>query len=163
VLHAEPVFDHLAPDGAVWANGTHRRYDAIVWCTGFRPDLAHVSGLGLRTRQGLIATVGTQAAGGPRLHLLGYGDWTGPGSATLIGVGRTARDAVAGITAHLASGRDPVRVTLQYFDGCPSWQTARQNLEEAARRVGVAVDVRLERVQTLKTPSGWGSPGPQPC
>ncbi|HPX38602.1 MAG TPA: hypothetical protein PLE49_18120 [Mycobacterium sp.] len=28
------------------------------------------------------------------LHLLGYGDWTGPGSATLIGVGRTARDAV---------------------------------------------------------------------
>jgi hypothetical protein len=28
------------------------------------------------------------------LHLLGYGDWTGPGSATLIGVGRTARSAV---------------------------------------------------------------------
>ncbi len=30
----------------------------------------------------------------PRLHLLGYGDWTGPASATLIGVGRTARAAV---------------------------------------------------------------------
>ncbi|NUV65326.1 pyridine nucleotide-disulfide oxidoreductase, partial [Streptomyces sp. CAI-85] len=36
----------------------------------------------------------------PRLHLLGYGDWTGPASATLIGVGRPARDAareVAGL------------------------------------------------------------------
>ena len=37
----------------------------------------------------------------PRLHLLGYGDWTGPASATLIGVGRTAREAVHDITARL--------------------------------------------------------------
>ncbi|WP_374106343.1 hypothetical protein [Streptomyces sp. TRM70350] len=29
----------------------------------------------------------------PRLHLLGYGRWTAPASATLIGVGRTAREA----------------------------------------------------------------------
>ena len=31
----------------------------------------------------------------------------------------------------------------------PKLAPARQSLEEAARRVGVAVDVRLERVQTL--------------
>ncbi len=34
-----------------------------------------------------------RAVADPRIHLLGYGDWTGPASATLIGVGRTARDA----------------------------------------------------------------------
>lgn len=59
----------------------------------FRPALAHLAPLGLRSRRGHIATDGTQAIGEPRLHLLGYGDWTGPASATLIGVGRTARDA----------------------------------------------------------------------
>lgn len=39
----------------------------------------------------------TQAVAEPRLHLLGYGDWTGPASATLIGVGRTARDAARAV------------------------------------------------------------------
>lgn len=33
----------------------------------------------------------------PRLHLLGYGDWTGPASATLIGAARTAKVTVAQI------------------------------------------------------------------
>ncbi|EME51216.1 hypothetical protein [Amycolatopsis decaplanina] len=37
----------------------------------------------------------------PRLHLPGYGDWTGPASATLIGVGMTVRAAVAEIRAAL--------------------------------------------------------------
>ena len=35
---------------------------------------------------------------GASVHLLGYGDWTGPASATLIGVGRTARAAVEELT-----------------------------------------------------------------
>ena len=35
----------------------------------------------------------------PRVYLLGYRDWTGPASATLVGVGRTARDAAAEIVA----------------------------------------------------------------
>ena len=39
----------------------------------------------------------SQAVMEPALHLLGYGDWTGPGSATLIGVGRTAKAAVAAL------------------------------------------------------------------
>ena len=43
------------------------------------------------------------AAGEPRLHLLGYGDWTGQASATLIGVGRTARAAVHDLTESLAA------------------------------------------------------------
>jgi putative flavoprotein involved in K+ transport len=107
VLHARPMFDHVSPDGAVWADGTHRRYDAIVWCTGFRPALSHLAGLGLRTGEGRIPTVNTQAAGEPRLHLLGYGDWTGPASATVIGVGRTACDAVAGITTLWAPPETP--------------------------------------------------------
>ena len=44
---------------------------------------------------------GTRALAEPRLHLLGYGDWTGPASATLIGAARTARRLATEITAQL--------------------------------------------------------------
>lgn len=57
------------------------------------PGLAHLAPLNLRGPRGHFPTDGTCALGEPRLHLLGYGDWTGPASAALIGVGRTARDA----------------------------------------------------------------------
>ncbi len=40
--------------------------------------------------------------GEPRLHLLGYGDWTGLVSVTLIGVGRPARQAAREIADLLA-------------------------------------------------------------
>ena len=41
---------------------------------------------------------GTQALGEPRLHLVGYGDWTGPASATLAGVGPSARATAVALT-----------------------------------------------------------------
>ena len=37
----------------------------------------------------------------PRLWLAGYGDWSGPGSATLMGASRTARDLAARMTAEV--------------------------------------------------------------
>ncbi|MEV0694123.1 ArsO family NAD(P)H-dependent flavin-containing monooxygenase [Streptomyces sp. NPDC050388] len=93
LLTVKPMFSRLTSGGASWADGSHAGADAVIWCTGFRPVLAHLTPLNLRGRRGHIATHGTRALGEPRLHLLGYGDWTGPASATLIGVGRTARDA----------------------------------------------------------------------
>ncbi|MEU0119910.1 ArsO family NAD(P)H-dependent flavin-containing monooxygenase [Streptomyces bobili] len=91
-LKAAPMFSRLTPNGVEWANGTRAEADAIIWCTGFRPTLSHLAPLQLRGRRGHIAVEGTRALQEPRLHLLGYGDWTGPASATLIGVGRPARD-----------------------------------------------------------------------
>ncbi|PJF02086.1 pyridine nucleotide-disulfide oxidoreductase [Streptomyces carminius] len=98
LLKAQPMFTRLAPAGAVWADGTTAGADAVIWCTGFRPTLSHLAPLRLRTTaRGRIPTEGTRALEEPRLHLLGYGDWTGPASATLIGVGRPAREAAAQI------------------------------------------------------------------
>ena len=39
----------------------------------------------------------------PRLHLVGYGDWTGPASATLAGVGPSARATAATIEQRISS------------------------------------------------------------
>ncbi|MEU9234027.1 ArsO family NAD(P)H-dependent flavin-containing monooxygenase [Streptomyces subrutilus] len=93
LLTAKPMFSRLTAAGVQWTDGTVAEVDAVIWCTGFRPELAHLAALRLRGSRGRIATVGTRALAEPRLHLLGYGDWTGPASATLIGVGRPARDA----------------------------------------------------------------------
>jgi putative flavoprotein involved in K+ transport len=51
--------------------------------------------LRLRDHTGTVPVCGTRSLKEPRLHLLGYGDWTGAGSATILGVGRTAKAAVA--------------------------------------------------------------------
>ncbi|NGO08999.1 NAD(P)/FAD-dependent oxidoreductase [Streptomyces sp. HC44] len=101
LLKATPMFTRLIPGGAEWADGTRAEADVIIWCTGFRPALSHLSPLGLRGPRGHIATHGTRVLGEPRLHLLGYGDWTGPASATLIGVGRPAREAARQIADQL--------------------------------------------------------------
>ncbi len=102
LLQASPMFHRLVPDGIQWPDGTRAPADSIIWCTGFRPALSHLAPLRLRGTRGHIATEGTRALGESRLHLLGYGDWTGPASATLIGVGRSARDAAREIRELLA-------------------------------------------------------------
>ncbi|GAB3840276.1 ArsO family NAD(P)H-dependent flavin-containing monooxygenase [Kribbella italica] len=97
VLHAREPFARLVEDGVRWQDGTKSTHDAIIWCTGFRPALGHLAPLGLRGPEGNIPMDGTRSIKEPRLHLIGYGDWTGPASATLIGAGRTARELVAGL------------------------------------------------------------------
>jgi cation diffusion facilitator CzcD-associated flavoprotein CzcO len=100
VLEARPMFSRLTPQGVAWADGTEQAYDAVIWCTGFRPALHHLRPLGLRDEHGRIAVggpSGTQVLADPRVHLVGYGDWTGPASATLAGVGPSARATAAAV------------------------------------------------------------------
>lgn len=107
-LVPRPVFERLTRTGVQWPDGSRDDVDVVLWCTGFRPDVGHLAGLGLPRADGHPRTVGTRAVGEPRLHVVGYGDWTGPASATLIGVGRTAKDAAREIVHELDGwrGRD---------------------------------------------------------
>ncbi|MFD0527739.1 ArsO family NAD(P)H-dependent flavin-containing monooxygenase [Kitasatospora arboriphila] len=102
LLTARPMFERMEADAVVREDGERWPCDAVIWCTGFRPALGPLAALGLRGGAGRIPTDGTRALADERIHLLGYGDWTGPASATLIGVGRTARSAVAEIQQLLA-------------------------------------------------------------
>lgn len=112
-LDAEPMFDRLTSSGVAWDEPARElAADAIVWCTGFRPDLRHLAGLALTRRDGLPATdagLASRSVDDPRLFFVGYGDWCGPASATLIGVGATARstvDAALNLLADSAVGGD---------------------------------------------------------
>ena len=80
--------------------------DAVIWCTGFRPALSHLVPLGI-LNNGRVRVSGTRAVEESCLWLVGYGDWTGYASATLVGVGRTARSTVEQIDRFLSSGVEP--------------------------------------------------------
>jgi putative flavoprotein involved in K+ transport len=88
------MFERLSPEGAVWPCGREEPIDAIIWCTGFRPALDHLKPLNIIETDGRILTVDTRSTREPRLWLVGYSEWTGYASATLIGVGRTAKATV---------------------------------------------------------------------
>ncbi|MDO5626978.1 MAG: ArsO family NAD(P)H-dependent flavin-containing monooxygenase [Mobilicoccus sp.] len=96
-----PMPERFTPQGAVWADGTRREIDDIVWCTGFRPALRHLDSLELPRENGRLRMQGALVEDTPGLYLVGYGDWTGPASATLIGVGQWARQTVRDIVDRL--------------------------------------------------------------
>jgi len=78
-LSATPIFDSLS----------ELDHDHLIWCTGFRPVLGPFRHL-MRGREPAVKN----------LHLVGYGNWTGDGSATLMGVGPFAKR-----TARVVAGR----------------------------------------------------------
>ena len=101
VLHSVGPFEKLTADGAQWGDGSTKPFDAIIWCTGFRPALQPLEPLGV-VNESRVTVDGTQVRGVPSLWLVGYGEWTGTASATLIGVMRTARSTASEITQHLS-------------------------------------------------------------
>jgi pyruvate/2-oxoglutarate dehydrogenase complex dihydrolipoamide dehydrogenase (E3) component len=100
------MFEALSADGVVWPDGRHTREESIVFATGFRPALRHLTALGIIEPNGRIEVRGTRSIREPRVWLVGYGDWTGYASATLIGVGRTARSTVDEIVRALGAAAD---------------------------------------------------------
>lgn len=101
VLHAVRPFTRMTAHGVVWPDGRAEDVDAVLWCTGYRPALEHLRPLNVVDGDGRVAVWGTRSAREPRLWLVGYGNWTGFASATLIAVGRSARATVDEIVAAL--------------------------------------------------------------
>lgn len=93
-----PMFSRLEADGARWADGRFEAADAILWATGFRPAIGHLSGLHLRGPLGGIRLDGTTAVADPRIQLVGYGP-----SASTIGANRAGRMAARGVRSFLTT------------------------------------------------------------
>jgi cation diffusion facilitator CzcD-associated flavoprotein CzcO len=102
VLKSVRPFERFTRNGVIWVDGSESVMDAVIWCTGFRPALRHLDSLGVVNAEGRVKVEGTHSTEEPRLWLVGYGEWTGSASATLIGVTRTARSTVSEIVAFLA-------------------------------------------------------------
>lgn len=91
-LKSRRPFVRFTETGVVWQDGDEpESIDAVIWCTGFKSALDHLAPLGVVEDNGRVKVSGTRSEKEPNLWLVGYGNWTGFASATLIGVGRTAR------------------------------------------------------------------------
>lgn len=97
-LSSRRMFVRITENGVVWSDGSEEYIDAIIWCTGFKPALDFLKPLNIAEETGKVEVKGTRSVREPRLWLVGYGNWTGFASATLIGVGRSSRATVQEIS-----------------------------------------------------------------
>jgi cation diffusion facilitator CzcD-associated flavoprotein CzcO len=95
-LVRRPMFAGIEPGGVREADGTFTSVDTIVWATGFKAALAHLDPLRLRNSDGGIRMTGTQVAGEPRVHLIGYGP-----SQSTVGANRAGREAAGALVKYL--------------------------------------------------------------
>lgn len=102
VLDRIEMFDRITPDGVAWDDGRTIEADVILWATGFRAAVDHLSPLKLREPGGGIRLDGTQVARDRRIHLVGYGP-----SASTIGANRAGRAAVRSVKRLLDAARRP--------------------------------------------------------
>ena len=86
----------------------------------FPPALDHLAPLRIVEADGRVKVLGTRSVREPRLWLVGYGEWTGFASATLIGVNRSARSTVAELVDVLQT-----ELTPSAPGDHGSWQTVR--------------------------------------
>lgn len=97
VLVRHPMFSSIEEHGVRMPDGSFVPADVILWATGFRAAIDHLSPLRLRTPLGGVRVAGGRSLDEPRLFLIGYGP-----SQSTVGANRAGRDAVRAIVAERA-------------------------------------------------------------
>ena len=96
ILVERPMFRAIERDGVRWPDGTFTQADAIIWATGFRPELRHLAPLKLREKGGGLTVASGASWQDPRVFLAGYGP-----QASTIGANRAGRVIARQIMAQL--------------------------------------------------------------
>lgn len=97
LLSARPMFTAIEPTGVRWPDRTFQEVDAILWATGFRPELRHLAPLRLREKAGGIVVAGGASWKDPRIFFAGYGP-----QASTIGANRAGRMIARQVVATLS-------------------------------------------------------------
>lgn len=98
LLVEKAMFSSVEPDGIRWPDGTFQPADAIIWSTGFRPELRHLSPLKLREREGGVSVGQGASWKDPRIFFAGYGP-----QASTIGANRAGRTIARQVLAQLSN------------------------------------------------------------
>jgi cation diffusion facilitator CzcD-associated flavoprotein CzcO len=86
LLEPMQMFTSIEADGVRFSNGYFVPADAIVWATGFRPELRHLAPLKLREKEGGVVVAAGSSWKDPRVFFAGYGP-----QASTIGANRAGR------------------------------------------------------------------------
>ena len=97
VLTPRPMFESIEPNGVRWKDGAFQQADAIIWSTGFRPELRHLAPLKLREKEGGMAVGSGTSFKDPRVFFAGYGP-----QASTIGANRAGRMIARQVIATLS-------------------------------------------------------------
>lgn len=97
VLTPYPMFHSIEADGVRWEDGTFQKADAIIWSTGFRPELRHLAPLKLREKEGGVVVAQGASWKDPRVFFAGYGP-----QASTIGANRAGRMIARQVIATLS-------------------------------------------------------------
>jgi cation diffusion facilitator CzcD-associated flavoprotein CzcO len=81
-------------NGVLKSTGAFQEIDVVIWCTGFNYNTKHLKPLIDPDERGKVMLEENQSLDIDGLWLVGYGGWTGFASATIIGIGRTAKSVV---------------------------------------------------------------------
>lgn len=100
VLVSNGKIAEFTSKGVIWENNKfEEEFDVVIFCTGFKSNLIHLDSLidnskvKLKERDFNTEPI-FESLNYPNLFFVGYGNWTGYASATLIGVGRYAKSVV---------------------------------------------------------------------
>ena len=96
VLVERPMFSRIEERGVRWQDGSFTEADAIIWATGFRPELRHLAPLKLREKAGGLTVASGASWQDSRIFLAGYGP-----QASTIGANRAGRIIARQIMAQL--------------------------------------------------------------
>src|SRR5690606_22806812 len=97
VLREREMFDSVEPTGVLFADGSFVDADAIIWATGFRPELRHLAPLRLREKAGGIQVGDGASWRDARIFFAGYGP-----QASTIGANRAGRFIARQVVAQLS-------------------------------------------------------------
>lgn len=96
LLVERPMFTRIEEHGVRWPDGSYTQADAIIWATGFRPELRHLAPLKLREKAGGLTVASGASWQDSRIFLAGYGP-----QASTIGANRAGRIIARQIMAQL--------------------------------------------------------------
>lgn len=98
VLNARPMFTSVEPDGVRFDDDSFQPADAIIWATGFRPELRHLAPLKLREKEGGVSVGRGASWKDPRIFFAGYGP-----QASTIGANRAGRTIARQVMGQLSA------------------------------------------------------------
>lgn len=97
ILESKGPIARVEVDGVRWEDGSFSPAQAIVWATGFRPELRHLAPLKLREREGGVSVESHHSSRDPRVFFAGYGP-----AASTIGANRAGRNIARQVVAALS-------------------------------------------------------------
>jgi len=89
------MFKSFTEDGVIWSDGSHEAVDAVIFATGYRPNLPYLAGLGALDKAGRVLQRDGVSLTVPGLYYVGLPRQRTAASATLRGVGADAKVVVA--------------------------------------------------------------------